>query len=283
MFFIDTHIIFFNLKLDLFYYFADVYIPDAFDVATKKVASIPGYLRDRGFSWDFQITHGDDGNFAAAPNQFLAGLRNIGFDLDGIKVPSSFPGHQVGGGNADEAFRIEGGGSYAAPSSSSAAPVTYNADGSMNAPAGFDQTQLYHEQQFVCWDEKRNIYVTVPCHFVYFDEQQQQFVIDPISSNTATPMLPVHGLNMAGRVGAYTPEERALMIARFRAKKMRRVWKKHVKFDARKSKQISVDSPRARVKGRFVNGMGEDVEEYDDDDDDEDEVEIEDEDDEEGN
>lgn len=51
------------------------------------------------------------------------------------------------------------------------------------------------------------------------------------------------------RVGAYTKEERQVIIAKFRAKKMRRVWRKQIKYDCRKR----LADTRPRVKGRFVS------------------------------
>ena len=51
-----------------------------------------------------------------------------------------------------------------------------------------------------------------------------------------------------GMVGAYTPEERRLRIARFLEKRQHRVYTKSVKYDVRKA---FADS-RVRVKGRFI-------------------------------
>lgn len=51
------------------------------------------------------------------------------------------------------------------------------------------------------------------------------------------------------RIGAYTREERQQRIDRFRAKKMRRVWRKQIKYDCRKK----LADTRPRVKGRFVS------------------------------
>jgi hypothetical protein len=48
---------------------------------------------------------------------------------------------------------------------------------------------------------------------------------------------------------AYTKEERRLIIERFRAKKLRRIWNKQVKYDCRKR----LADTRPRVKGRFVS------------------------------
>jgi len=63
-------------------------------------------------------------------------------------------------------------------------------------------------------------------------------------------LLPLHNLDSSiSRVGAYTKEERQAIIAKFRAKKMRRVWRKQIKYDCRKR----LADTRPRVKGRFVS------------------------------
>lgn len=70
--------------------------------------------------------------------------------------------------------------------------------------------------------------------------------------------------SLPGRIGAYTKEERQVIIAKFRAKKQRRIWRKQIKYDCRKR----LADTRPRVKGRFVsrkerkaNGTGAMVEE----------------------
>ena len=54
--------------------------------------------------------------------------------------------------------------------------------------------------------------------------------------------------NKNGRIGIYTPAERAAIIARFQSKRARRNWKKKIRYGCRKS----LADRRIRVKGRFV-------------------------------
>lgn len=70
--------------------------------------------------------------------------------------------------------------------------------------------------------------------------------------------------NKHGRIGIYTREERDAIIARFREKRLRRVWKKKIRYSCRKN----LADKRIRVKGRFVKlpptaKEGEDEEEGD--------------------
>lgn len=51
-----------------------------------------------------------------------------------------------------------------------------------------------------------------------------------------------------GRIGIYTPCERAAIIARFNDKRTRRNWNKKIRYNCRKS----LADRRLRVKGRFV-------------------------------
>ena len=67
-----------------------------------------------------------------------------------------------------------------------------------------------------------------------------------LSSGIYNPAL--GGERPAGWLGYYSPQERRDRIARFLAKRDRRVWTKKVKYDVRKN---FADS-RVRVKGRFV-------------------------------
>ncbi|KAL3921516.1 MAG: hypothetical protein SGILL_002707 [Bacillariaceae sp.] len=54
--------------------------------------------------------------------------------------------------------------------------------------------------------------------------------------------------NKNGRIGIYTPAERAAIIARFHSKRSRRVWNKKIRYNCRKN----LADNRLRVKGRFV-------------------------------
>jgi hypothetical protein len=54
--------------------------------------------------------------------------------------------------------------------------------------------------------------------------------------------------NKNGRIGIYSREERNAIIARFRDKRRRRVWKKKIRYHCRKN----LADRRIRVKGRFV-------------------------------
>jgi hypothetical protein len=54
--------------------------------------------------------------------------------------------------------------------------------------------------------------------------------------------------NKNGRIGIYTPLERAAIIAKFNSKRTRRVWNKKIRYSCRKN----LADRRMRVKGRFV-------------------------------
>lgn len=54
--------------------------------------------------------------------------------------------------------------------------------------------------------------------------------------------------NKNGRIGIYTPLERAAIIAKFHSKRNRRVWNKKIRYNCRKN----LADRRMRVKGRFV-------------------------------
>jgi len=54
--------------------------------------------------------------------------------------------------------------------------------------------------------------------------------------------------NKNGRIGIYTPGERAAIIARFQKKRKSRMWKKKIRYNCRKN----LADRRLRIKGRFV-------------------------------
>jgi CCT motif len=60
--------------------------------------------------------------------------------------------------------------------------------------------------------------------------------------------FPLKVYNKNGRIGIYTPAERAAIIARFQSKRSRRVWNKKIRYNCRKN----LADRRLRVKGRFV-------------------------------
>lgn len=57
-----------------------------------------------------------------------------------------------------------------------------------------------------------------------------------------------HVYNKNGRIGIYTPSERAAIISRFQGKRSRRVWNKKIRYNCRKN----LADRRTRIKGRFV-------------------------------
>lgn len=61
--------------------------------------------------------------------------------------------------------------------------------------------------------------------------------------------------NKNGRIGIYTPAERAAIISRFQFKKSRRVWNKKIRYNCRKN----LADRRMRVKGRFVKRSSEEA------------------------
>eukprot|EP00559_Dactyliosolen_fragilissimus_P007730 CAMPEP_0184860868 /NCGR_PEP_ID=MMETSP0580-20130426/5675_1 /TAXON_ID=1118495 /ORGANISM="Dactyliosolen fragilissimus" /LENGTH=210 /DNA_ID=CAMNT_0027358129 /DNA_START=266 /DNA_END=898 /DNA_ORIENTATION=- len=60
--------------------------------------------------------------------------------------------------------------------------------------------------------------------------------------------------NKNGRIGIYTPAERAAIIAKFNSKRSKRVWNKKIRYNCRKN----LADRRLRVKGRFVKRSVED-------------------------
>jgi len=77
-----------------------------------------------------------------------------------------------------------------------------------------------------------------------------------IETNVQKSVLPLpHDLhkykslyNKNGRIGIYTPLERAAIITKFNKKRGRRVWNKKIRYNCRKN----LADRRMRVKGRFV-------------------------------
>lgn len=69
-----------------------------------------------------------------------------------------------------------------------------------------------------------------------------------VTASANTSALSMELLNKDGRIGIYLPEARKERIARFHAKRARRIWRKRIKYDCRKKLADS----RPRIKGRFV-------------------------------
>jgi len=72
-------------------------------------------------------------------------------------------------------------------------------------------------------------------------------------STTTSSLAQVYNKN--GRIGIYTPAERAAIIARFSRKRSRRMWKKKIRYNCRKN----LADRRMRVKGRFVKRSTEEM------------------------
>jgi hypothetical protein len=70
---------------------------------------------------------------------------------------------------------------------------------------------------------------------------KKELVLDP-------PMPLIQVYNKHGRIGIYTPAERAAIITKFNAKRARRVWNKKIRYNCRKN----LADRRMRIKGRFV-------------------------------
>jgi hypothetical protein len=63
---------------------------------------------------------------------------------------------------------------------------------------------------------------------------------------------------MGGQIGAYTPVQRGLRLQRYYAKRLKRVWRRKVKYSVRKD----FADQRMRVKGRFVKKEDEETLRY---------------------
>jgi len=61
--------------------------------------------------------------------------------------------------------------------------------------------------------------------------------------------------NKKGRIGMYTPVERAAIISKFNSKRSRRIWNKKIRYNCRKN----LADRRLRVKGRFVKRTKEQI------------------------
>ena len=72
------------------------------------------------------------------------------------------------------------------------------------------------------------------------------FLIESCSQKKLFVKTQVYNKN--GRIGIYTPAERAAIISRFNSKRERRVWNKKIRYNCRKN----LADRRMRVKGRFV-------------------------------
>jgi hypothetical protein len=75
----------------------------------------------------------------------------------------------------------------------------------------------------------------------------------PLSRHFACQSPQVY--NQGGRIGIYTPAERAAIISRFNGKRERRVWNKKIRYNCRKN----LADRRMRVKGRFVKRSTEEL------------------------
>jgi len=78
--------------------------------------------------------------------------------------------------------------------------------------------------------------------------ERNQF--NKLSEVGVMPTLPYQRYTSGdGKIGAYTKEQRRLILEKYFAKRQRKVWSKQIKYDCRKK----LADNRPRVKGRFVS------------------------------
>ena len=94
----------------------------------------------------------------------------------------------------------------------------------------------YKEVRYRAYDHHSNKHCSINYQLLFISNRRYCF----------SPNLQVYNKN--GRIGIYTPAERAAIIQKFNAKRARRVWNKKIRYNCRKN----LADRRMRVKGRFV-------------------------------